>query len=221
MMLVVAAGLFVQTFERLAHAPLGMDRDRVLLATIAAPTVPPADRSALYYRLVGAAAAVPGVAHAGGTLNPPIAGTLVGDLVVTEPGVAPRADAEVVTQSTSITSGALAAFGTPVQSGRDFDDRDTTTSPKVILVNDALARRFFPGRNMVGASVALTFRSGPGGDIPLAPTPWSALPRTPPIVPFARRGGRRSTCRCPSVAIRSSSTISSSRCALPVARRPC
>ena len=37
----------------------------------------------------------------------------------------------------------------------------------MILVNDALARRFFPGRNMVGASVALTFRSGHGGDIPL------------------------------------------------------
>ena len=167
LLLVVAAGLFVRTFERLAHAPLGMDRDRVLLTTIAAPMVPPPDRSALYRRLVQAAAAVPGVAHAGGSLNPPIAGTLVGDLVVTEPGVAPRADAEVVTQSTSITPGALAAFGTPIQAGRDFDDRDTTDSPKVILVNDALARRFFPGRNLVGAPVALTFRSGPGGDIPL------------------------------------------------------
>ena len=55
LLLVVAAGLFVRTFERLAHAPLGMDRDRVLLATIAAPTVPPPDRSALYYRLVRAA----------------------------------------------------------------------------------------------------------------------------------------------------------------------
>ena len=37
----------------------------------------------------------------------------------------------------------------------------------MILVNSALARRFFPGRNLVGAPVALTFRSGPGGDIPL------------------------------------------------------
>jgi putative ABC transport system permease protein len=167
LILVVAAGLFVRTFERLAHAPLGMDRDRVLLVTIAAPTVPPADRNSMYHRLVRAAAAVPGVAYAGGSLNPPIAGTLVGDIVVTEPGVAPRADAEVVTQGTSLTPDALAAFGTPIQAGRDFDDRDTTASPKVIMVNDALARRFFPGRNIVGAPVALTFRSGPGGDIPL------------------------------------------------------
>jgi ABC-type antimicrobial peptide transport system permease subunit len=37
----------------------------------------------------------------------------------------------------------------------------------VILVNESLAHRLFPGRNMVGAPVALTFRSGPSGDVPL------------------------------------------------------
>ena len=167
LLLVVAAGLFVRTFERLAHAPLGLDREHVLLVTLTAPTVPPADRNALYHRLVQAAASVPGVAHAGGSLNPPIAGTLVGDIVVTNPGVAPRADAEVVSQLTTITPGALASFGTPIRVGRDFDDRDTTASPKVILVNEALVRRFFPGRNVVSASVALTFRSGAYGDVPL------------------------------------------------------
>jgi predicted lysophospholipase L1 biosynthesis ABC-type transport system permease subunit len=45
LLLVVAAGLFVQTFERLAHAPLGFDRDRALLITITAPTVQAADRN--------------------------------------------------------------------------------------------------------------------------------------------------------------------------------
>ena len=167
LLLVVAAGLFVRTFERLAHAPLGLDRDHVLLVTLTAPTVPPADRNALYHRLVQAAASVPGVAHAGGSLNPPIAGTLVGDIVVTDPGVAPAAGAEVVSQLTTITPEALASFGTPIRVGRDFDDRDTTASPKVILVNEALVRRFFPGRNVVSESVALTFRSGAYGEVPL------------------------------------------------------
>ena len=45
LLLVVAAGLFVQTFERLAAAPLGLDRDRILMVTITAPTVPAADRN--------------------------------------------------------------------------------------------------------------------------------------------------------------------------------
>jgi predicted permease len=129
--------------------------------------VPPADRNLFYHRLVKAAASVPGVAHAGGSLNPPIAGTLVGDIVVSDPGVVPPADAEVVSQYTNITPGTLASYGTPIRAGRDIDDRDTTATPKVILVNEALVRRLFPGRNMVGAPVALTFRSGQDGDIPL------------------------------------------------------
>jgi putative ABC transport system permease protein len=166
LLLVVAAGLFVQTFERLASAPLGLDRDRILMVTITAPTVPAAERNPLYHRLVKAVAEVPGVAQAGGSLNPPIAGTLVGDIIVTDPGVAPRPDAEVVSQFTDITPGALAAYGTPIRSGRDIDERDTADAPRVLVANEALVRRFFPGRNMVGAPVTLTYRSA-AGDFPL------------------------------------------------------
>jgi predicted permease len=167
LLLVVAAGLFVQTFERLAHAPLGFDRDRVLLVTLTAPTVPGAERNVLYHKLVQAAASVPGVVRAGGSLSPPIVGGLVGDIVVTDPGIAPPADAEVVSQGSHMTPGLLAAFGTPVQRGRDFDDHDIAGSPNVILVNDALVRHLFPERDMLNAPVALTFRSGAHGDVPL------------------------------------------------------
>lgn len=167
LLLVVAAGLFVRTFERLAHAPLGFDRDRILMVTITAPTVAAADRNPFYHQLVKAAAAVPGVAHAGGSLNPPIAGTLVGDVIVTDPGVVPGPDAEVVSQYTDITPGSLAAYGTPILAGRDIDDHDTDAAPRVMVVNEALARRFFPGRNPIGAPIALTYRSGQTGDVPL------------------------------------------------------
>ena len=167
LLLIVAAGLLTRTFERLAGAPLGFDRDRVLLATISAPGVPGADRNVLYQRLVRAAASVPGVAAAGGSLNPPIVGGLVGDIAVTDPGVAPAADAELVSQGTTITGGMLEAFGTPILRGRDFDARDTLTSMKVIMVDEALVRRLFPGRDMLGAPVAMTFRTGAGGDFPL------------------------------------------------------
>ena len=61
----------------------------------------------------------------------------------------------------------LEAFGTPIVRGRDFDARDTLTSPKVIMVDEALVRRLFPGRDMLGAPVAMTFRTGAGGDVPL------------------------------------------------------
>jgi len=61
----------------------------------------------------------------------------------------------------------LEAFGTPILRGRDFDARDTLTSTKVIMVDEALVRRLFPGRDMLGAPVAMTFRTGAGGDVPL------------------------------------------------------
>jgi putative ABC transport system permease protein len=167
LLLVVAAGLFVQTFERLTVAPLGLDRDHSLLITITAPTVPAADRNLFYHRLVSAAASVPGVAHAGGSLNPPIAGTLVGDFIVTAPGETPRPDAEAVSQYLDLTPGLLAAYRIPIRAGRDIDDRDTDATPKVMLVNEAFVHRFFPERNLVGAPLALTFRTGQYGDVPM------------------------------------------------------
>jgi predicted permease len=167
LLLVVAAGLFVRTFERLARVPLGFDRDRVLVATITAPTVAANDRNVFYHRLVAAAAAVPGVARAGGSVNPPLVGNLLGDFVVTLPGAPIPPDAETISQSTSITPGWLAAYGTSVREGRDIDEHDTRATPPVMLVNDAFARKFFPGRSLPGTTLALAFRAGNNGDIPL------------------------------------------------------
>jgi hypothetical protein len=121
LVLVIVAGLFVTTFERLVHAPLGLDRDRVLVVTVTAPTVPAAERNVLYHRLVRAVADVPGVAAAGGSLNPPIVGSLRADLVFSEPGTEPRIDAVRVAQLADVTPGWFAAYGMPIGTGRDFD----------------------------------------------------------------------------------------------------
>jgi predicted permease len=168
LMLVVAAGLLIRTFERLARVSLGFDRDRALVVTVTAPTVPAGARNLLYHRLVSAAAAVPGVAHAGGSLNPPLIGTLVGDFVVTEAGAQARPDAETISQWTDITPGWLAAYGTGIRAGRDIDDRDTKAAPAVMLVNEAFVRQLFPGQNVIGRPLAVTFRGrGIIGDVPL------------------------------------------------------
>jgi putative ABC transport system permease protein len=165
--LVVAAGLFVRTFEQLARVPLGFDRDHVLGVTVNAQAVPGPARNALYHQLARAAAAVPGVAGAGGSINPPLVGFLVGDFVVSVPGVPPPSEAERISQANSITPGYLQAYGTTVRGGRDFDDRDTQDSPPVMLVNEAFATRFVPDRNAVGTALALTARLLSIGDIPV------------------------------------------------------
>ena len=74
LVLVVAAGLFVRTFARLATMPLGFDRDRVLVVTVdtSRAHVDPAARIPFYHRLVDAVASVPGVEHAAGSTSTPV-----------------------------------------------------------------------------------------------------------------------------------------------------
>ena len=163
----MTAGLFVQTFERLAHVSLGFDRDAVVVVSVNAPTVAATERSHVFGRLVQAAAKVPGVIAAGGSMNPPIVGELRGDFVVSVPGTTAPPDAERISQADTITPGWIAAYGTRIRAGRDFDERDTLAAPRVMLVNEAFVRRFAAGRNLVGTTLALAYRADSSSDYPM------------------------------------------------------
>ena len=67
----------------------------------------------------------------------------------------------------TITPGWMAAYGTGIRVGRDFDDRDTLTAPRVMLVNEAFVRRFAAGRDVVGTTLALAQRISPSSDFPM------------------------------------------------------
>ena len=165
LVLVMVAGLFVATFQRLARAPLGLDRDRVLVVTVTAPTVPGTERNVFYHRLVRTVAGLPGIAAVGGSFSPPIVGTLRGVFVVSEPGSEASPDAQPISQAAEVTPGWFAAYGMPIRAGRPVDDHDTLATTPVIVVNEAFARRFLPAQSPIGKSLAITVRMG--GDYPL------------------------------------------------------
>jgi putative ABC transport system permease protein len=167
LVLVVAAALFAQTFARLADVSLGFDRDRALVVSVHAPTVPATERVRLFERLALAAANVPGVAAAGGSMNPPIIAPLRGDVVVSAPGTPAPPEAERISQLSTITPGWMSAYGAGIRAGRDFDERDVLTAPRVMLVNDAFVRRFAGGRDVVGTTLALAMRIPPSSDFPM------------------------------------------------------
>ena len=142
LVLVFAAGLFVRTFQRLASVPLGFDSDRVLVVEVdtARAAIDPAQRTSFHHRLVAAAAAVPGVTHASGSMWTPVS--------------APSTpDAERMVLSNVITPGWFATYGTPIRAGRDIDGRDTASAPAVVVVNEAFVRRILPGRPAIGETV--------------------------------------------------------------------
>lgn len=155
LVLIVAAGLFAQTFERLSSVSLGFDSDRVLVVNVdtARANVDPTARLPYYHQLVDAVVAAPGVAHAGGSMWTPASGG-GGTIGIQVPGAPMKSEAIVLFNF--VTPGWFAAYGTPIHHGRDFDARDTASAPAVVMVNDAFMRQFFPGRggSAIGATIA-------------------------------------------------------------------
>jgi putative ABC transport system permease protein len=150
LVLVVAAALFVRTFDRLATMPLGFDRDRVVTVTVdtTRARVDPAARIPFYQRLVDAVASVPGVEHAAGSTSTPVSAGLPRGVKV------PTSASESLALWTEVTPRWFATYGTTMLDGRDFDEHDTSAGQPVAIVNDAFARRFLAGRRAIGETVS-------------------------------------------------------------------
>jgi len=155
LILLVAAGLFVRTFERLAAAPLGFESDRVLVVDldVSRTTVDPGHRLNFYQRLADAVGALPGVTHAAASLNTPgnRSPTLVADFAV--PGGPDLAQRERRAIVNYVTPGWFEAYGMALRAGRIIDERDAAGADLVVVANEAFGRKFFPGRQPVGRHV--------------------------------------------------------------------
>jgi predicted permease len=163
LVLVIAAGLFIRTFERLVALPLGFESDRTLIVEVNASRteVGPGSRIALYQRLATDISTLPGVTHAAASLNTP---ANRGVLLVTQyvvPGVTDRQPQRSTASFPSerdaivnfVTPGWFGAYGIPIRAGRPIERRDTAGSLQVGVVNEAFVRRFLPGRDAVGATI--------------------------------------------------------------------
>ena len=135
LVLVVVAALFVRSFERLSHVPLGFDPDRVLVVNVdtRGARTDPRDRVRLYQRIVDAAGGVPGVAQAGGSIWTPVDGGMR------------MGDSESRVAFNFVTPGWFAAYGTGVRIGRDFTAQDTAEASPVVVVNEAFVRAHLHG----------------------------------------------------------------------------
>jgi predicted permease len=167
LVLVVAAGLFVRTFARLSTIPRGFDSESVLVVNtdVTRSPIDLGNRLEFYHRLTAAAAAVPGVAHAAGSLNTPMGIGFTILPMVEVPGSERLSDNEHRLMLNFVTPGWFATYGTPIRMGRDVDGGDTKSAPPVMLVNEAFVRRFFPAGNAIGGIVGVAV--GPQGQTPV------------------------------------------------------
>jgi putative ABC transport system permease protein len=153
LMLLIGAGLLIKSFQHLRAINPGFNPERVLTMSLNLPDAKYAEpeRQAMFFeRLINRVADLPGVEVAG--LVDPL--PLSGDNKTTtftiegQPPLAPsdRLNANVRT----ISSDYLSAMGIPLIKGRAFTERDTKDAPNVMIVNETLAHRFFPGEDPIG-----------------------------------------------------------------------
>jgi putative ABC transport system permease protein len=159
LMLVAAAGLFVQSLWRLGQVDLGFARRPLVIVTVAAGVAGyEGDRVVdLARSLVERLAAVPGVEQAAAARRMPLSPFGGGATErVGIPGQDPPAGQESWTiKATAVGPGYFATVGTRLLRGRDFADADRVGAPAVVVISRAMADRFWPDGDPIGQSISI------------------------------------------------------------------
>ncbi|HKS10236.1 MAG TPA: ABC transporter permease [Pyrinomonadaceae bacterium] len=155
MVLLVAAGLLVRSFNKLTAVDLGFDRENVLTTRISLPRSKykePAQSLAFQQELLQRIKALPGVQSAGTINHTPLNG--FGMIVFTAIEGQPPVDKKDPAIGVGVVSPEyFQTLNIPLLNGRQLDERDGPTQQKVALVNQAFAKRFFPAGDVLGKRV--------------------------------------------------------------------
>jgi predicted permease len=154
-LLVIGAGLFLRTLSGLNSVDVGFRTDHLLLADVNPPRrdYPPGKDVDLHRRLEQAFAALPGVKSVSAVSVPYVADDSDnGDFIVE--GVGVKHDSSQAEYYNIVGTHFFETLGIPILAGRGFDARDTATSPRVAVINQALARQRFPNQNPIGKRFA-------------------------------------------------------------------
>lgn len=151
--LLIGSGLLVASFRNLLAVNPGFQSNGVITAGVVIPRasyVEVADVRAFVDRALAAIRNVPGVVNAGATTIIPLSGNHSDSVILAEgyemqPGESITSPMQIV-----ITPGYFEAMSTPLVRGRFFTEGDDETSPGAVIVDERLARKFWPGADPIG-----------------------------------------------------------------------
>ena len=159
--LLVGAGLLVRSWWQVESVDPGFRPEQVLAMQVGAPALmAPAQRADFYRRALERIESLPGVDRAGFISDAFIGGSPERTLTTEREGEA--VSARLQYRSDEVSEGLFQAFGTRLRGGRFFSMRDGPASPRVAIVNDALARRLWPGEDAVGRRLKRGPADAPG-----------------------------------------------------------
>jgi putative ABC transport system permease protein len=152
--LLVGAGLLIQSLWRLRHVNPGLEPQNVLTFNVSLPEVRySSEKQARFFSdLTTRLRSLPGVQSASAVLPLPLSGDRMGiSFQIDGREVAakdePSADVFVAEPNYFRT------MGIPILKGRDFEERDEHKSMPVVIVTESFARQFFPGEDAVGKRI--------------------------------------------------------------------
>ena len=167
--LLAGSALLIKSFVRLTSVDTGFQPDRVLTASVTLPDArypSPVQIRAFTRDVIDRLRRSPGVVGAGAINWVPFGGNLLtGDFIAKDIAEMPR---NAYAMKMAVSGDYFGAMAIPVARGRTTADSDGADAPPVVVVNEALASRIWPGQDVVGKEIRLGFR-------PATIDPWRTI----------------------------------------------
>ena len=155
-MVLIGAGLLIRSFGRLQHVSPGFNAGNVLTLelTLNGPKYKdPQAVLATYRDLWNRVEALPGVTTAGGVTALPMSQMFEWGPITVEGRVLPPGENFINADQHIVSGHYFPAMEIPLRSGRFFNEQDNTTNPKVVIVDEYMARQLWPDQNPIGQRI--------------------------------------------------------------------
>ena len=151
LVLLVASGLFLRSLAKLVTMDIGFDRSNVLLvsANLHTAKIAAEQQPARFEDIERRLRALPGVTSASRSILTPISNRMWNNNIEVDTPNPPTGD-DALVNFNYISPGYFETLRTPLLAGRYFNDADTKTATPVAIVNESVAKKFFPGGNPIG-----------------------------------------------------------------------
>jgi len=156
LLLLVAAGLMIKSFERLRETDPGFEPGGLMTMQFSLPaaTYPgPQKRAAFYRDLTERAGALPGVRAAAMSNSVPPEFVDVTESIEIEGRPVPAGQNRPMADELLIDANYFRVLGIPLLQGRSFSEDDHAKAPPVTVIDETMARRYFPGGDAIGKRI--------------------------------------------------------------------
>jgi putative ABC transport system permease protein len=163
LVVLISAGLLIRSFLRLQQVNPGFAPQNTLAMSLALPATKykePAQRANFYKEALQGIRALPGVQSAGAVSNLPLSGDNSSGSFRIEGREVPQGQSLPHGDRWAATTDYFSTMKIPILAGRFFDDRDTMESQPVAIIDDAMARKYWPNEDPMGKRISFQVVNG-------------------------------------------------------------